>query len=148
MKNICCKSLRYLRPYFLNIYTKTIKFIIGTNIYIIGNSKNRNKRNIIRPKATEYKKHIPKNIMLQVLLLITIPRNDINNNMIAAIKVSMDLNDKSQILCTAQKNGIVNWQCKINCVTHYLSLENSSVGERPAPRGGTTRPDERKITII
>ena len=38
--------------------------------------------------------------------------------------------------------------CKINCVTHYLSLENSSVGERPAPRGGTTRPDERKITII
>lgn len=30
----------------------------------------------------------------------------------------------------------------------YLSLENSSVGERPAPRGGTTRPDERKITII
>lgn len=28
--------------------------------------------------------------------------------MIAAIKVSMDLNDKSQILCTAQKNGIVN----------------------------------------
>ena len=64
MKNICCKSLRYLRPYFLNIYTKTIKFIIGTNIYIIGNSKNRNKRNIIRPKATEYKKHIPKNIML------------------------------------------------------------------------------------
>ena len=27
--------------------------------------------------------------------------------MIAAIKVSMDLNDKSQILCTAQKNGIV-----------------------------------------
>lgn len=109
MKNICCKSLRYLRPYFLNIYTKTIKFIIGTNIYIIGNSKNRNKRNIIRPKATEYKKHIPKNIMFQVLLLITIPRNDINNNMIAAIKVSMDLNDKSQILCTAQKNGIVNF---------------------------------------
>ena len=38
--------------------------------------------------------------------------------------------------------------CKINCVTHYFSLENSSVGERPAPRGGTTRPDERKITII
>ena len=37
---------------------------------------------------------------------------------------------------------------KINCVTHYLSLENSSVGERPAPRGRTTRPDERKITII
>jgi len=29
--------------------------------------------------------------------------------MIAAIKVSMDLNDKSQILCTAQKNGIVNF---------------------------------------
>ena len=37
---------------------------------------------------------------------------------------------------------------KINCVTHYFLLENSSVGERPAPRGGTTRPDERKITII
>ena len=32
--------------------------------------------------------------------------------MIAAIKVSMDLNDKSQILCTAQKNG----HYKIFCV--------------------------------
>ena len=31
---------------------------------------------------------------------------------------------------------------------HYFSPENSSVGERLAPRGGTTRPDERKITII
>ena len=41
--------------------------------------------------------------------------------MIAAIKVSMDLNDKSQILCTAQKNGIVNFNifrgCKLNCVS-------------------------------
>ena len=37
---------------------------------------------------------------------------------------------------------------KINCVTHYFSVENSSVGERAAPRGWTTRPDERKITII
>lgn len=33
--------------------------------------------------------------------------------------------------------------------THALFFSiNSSVGERPAPRGGTTRPDERKITII
>lgn len=31
-------------------------------------------------------------------------------------------------------------QCKINCIMHYFSLENSSVGERPAPRGGTTLP--------
>ena len=37
---------------------------------------------------------------------------------------------------------------KINCVTHYFFSKNSSVGERPAPRGGTTCPDERKITII
>ncbi|WP_240049937.1 LysR family transcriptional regulator, partial [Bacteroides finegoldii] len=35
---------------------------------------------------------------------------------------------------------------KINCVTHYFFSKNSSVGERPAPRGGTTCPDERKIT--
>ena len=43
------------------------------------------------------------------------------------------------------------WQnrrlCKLNCVMLY-SHSISSVGERPAPRGGTTRPDERKITII
>ena len=44
--------------------------------------------------------------------------------------------------------SLENWQCKINCVTHYFLLENSSVRERPAPRGGTTRPDERKIAII
>ena len=31
---------------------------------------------------------------------------------------------------------------------HYFLLENSSVGERPAPRGGTTRPDERKIPFL
>ena len=37
--------------------------------------------------------------------------------------------------------------CKLNCVMLY-SHSISSVGERPAPRGGTTRPDERKITII
>ena len=32
--------------------------------------------------------------------------------------------------------------CKLNCVMLY-SHSISSVGERPAPRGGTTRPDER-----
>ena len=37
--------------------------------------------------------------------------------------------------------------CKLNCVMLY-SHSISSVGERPAPRGGTTRPDERKITTI
>ena len=31
---------------------------------------------------------------------------------------------------------------------HYFSPENSLVEERSAPRGGTTRPDECKITII
>ena len=36
---------------------------------------------------------------------------------------------------------------KINCVMRCSRL-NSSVGDRPAPRGGTTRPDERKITTI
>ena len=41
-----------------------------------------------------------------------------------------------------------SWHYKINCVTHYFFSKNSSVGERPAPRGGTTCPDERKITII
>ncbi len=35
----------------------------------------------------------------------------------------------------------------LNCVMRCSRL-NSSVGDRPAPRGGTTRPDERKITII
>ena len=40
-----------------------------------------------------------------------------------------------------------NRLCKLNCVMLY-SHSISSVGERPAPRGGTTRPDERKITII
>ena len=39
------------------------------------------------------------------------------------------------------------WLCKLNCVMLYSHLI-SSVGDRPAPRGGTTRPDERKITTI
>lgn len=43
---------------------------------------------------------------------------------------------------TAYKGGR-----KINCVMRCSRL-NSSVGDRPAPRGGTTRPDERKITTI
>ena len=47
------------------------------------------------------------------------------------------------------KKNIINFAlhtgvCKINCVTQYLSVQNSSVGERPAARGGTTRPDERQ----
>ena len=37
--------------------------------------------------------------------------------------------------------------CKLNCVMLY-SHSISSVGERPAPRVGTTRPAERKITTI
>ena len=44
------------------------------------------------------------------------------------------------------KDGIFRL-CKLNCVMLY-SHSISSVGERPAPRGGTTRPDERKITTI
>ena len=40
-----------------------------------------------------------------------------------------------------------NGLCKLNCVMLY-SHSISSVGERPAPRGGTTRPDECKITTI
>ena len=40
-----------------------------------------------------------------------------------------------------------NRLCKLNCVMLY-SHSISSVGERPAPRGGTTRPDECKITTI
>ena len=39
------------------------------------------------------------------------------------------------------------WGRKINCVMRCSRL-NSSVGDRPAPRGGTTRPDERKVTTI
>lgn len=35
--------------------------------------------------------------------------------------------------------------CKLNCVMLYSHLI-SSVGDRPAPRGCTSTPDERKIT--
>lgn len=45
-------------------------------------------------------------------------------------------------------NVIIKTARKRNCITHYFSVENSSVGERPAPGGETTRPDGRKITII
>lgn len=31
---------------------------------------------------------------------------------------------------------------------HYFLLENSSVGERPAPRDWTTRPDEQKKLLL
>ena len=36
---------------------------------------------------------------------------------------------------------------KINCVMR-LFLPSSSVGDRPAPRGCTSTPDERKVTTI
>ena len=42
---------------------------------------------------------------------------------------------------------ILAWGRKVNCVMRCSRL-NSSVGDRPAPRGGTTRPDERKVTTI
>ena len=37
-------------------------------------------------------------------------------------------------------NTYHDWLCKLNCVMLY-SHSISSVGERPAPRGGTTCPD-------
>lgn len=36
---------------------------------------------------------------------------------------------------------------KINCVM-LCSRSNSSDGDGPAPRGGTTRPEEREVTTI
>ena len=45
------------------------------------------------------------------------------------------------------QNNQIYRLCKLNCVMLY-SHSISSVGERPAPRGGTTRPAERKITTI
>ena len=32
-------------------------------------------------------------------------------------------------------------------IADYFTFLNSSVGERPAPRGETTRPDERKNPV-
>ena len=42
---------------------------------------------------------------------------------------------------------ILQWARKINCVMR-LFLPSSSVGDRPAPRGCTSTPDERKVTTI
>ena len=60
-------------------------------------------------------------------------------------------NNKESALVTELKKAfdckVILRLCKLNCVMLY-SHSISSVGERPAPRGGTTRPDERKITII
>ncbi|RJV61460.1 hypothetical protein DWV31_17090 [Bacteroides sp. AF04-22] len=42
------------------------------------------------------------------------------------------------------------WFCggrKINCVMRRF-FPSSSVGDRPAPRGCTSTPDERKVTTI
>ncbi len=55
-------------------------------------------------------------------------------------ELALTLNGKKRKL---KKAGL----CKLNCVMLY-SHSISSVGERPAPRGGTTRPDECKITTI
>ena len=55
--------------------------------------------------------------------------------------------DDSQISEMDNTKNKTEGLCKLNCVMLY-SHSISSVGERPAPRGGTTRPDERKITII
>lgn len=43
--------------------------------------------------------------------------------------------------------SLINRGDKINSVTHYFSIENSSVGEQPVPKG-RTHPDGRKITIF
>ena len=40
-----------------------------------------------------------------------------------------------------------NWGRKINCVMRRF-FPSSSVGDRPAPRGCTSTPDERKVTTI
>lgn len=39
------------------------------------------------------------------------------------------------------------WGRKINCVMRRF-FPSSSVGDRPAPRGCTSTPDERKVTTI
>lgn len=41
----------------------------------------------------------------------------------------------------------LNWGRKINCVMRRF-FPSSSVGDRPAPRGCTSTPDERKVTTI
>ena len=40
-----------------------------------------------------------------------------------------------------------SWGRKINCVMRRF-FPSSSVGDRPAPRGCTSTPDERKVTTI
>ena len=43
--------------------------------------------------------------------------------------------------------GDYTWGRKINCVMRRF-FPSSSVGDRPAPRGCTSTPDERKVTTI
>ena len=44
-------------------------------------------------------------------------------------------------------NRLNEWGRKINCVMRRF-FPSSSVGDRPAPRGCTSTPDERKVTTI
>ena len=44
-------------------------------------------------------------------------------------------------------NNYILWGRKINCVMRRF-FPSSSVGDRPAPRGCTSTPDERKVTTI
>ena len=52
-----------------------------------------------------------------------------------------------KITCIEEDYYVYCWLCKLNCVMLY-SHSISSVGERPATRGGNTSPDECKITTI
>ena len=61
--------------------------------------------------------------------------------------VSLNLAAQTLPVITGQVKCQGRGLCKLNCVMLY-SHSISSVGERPAPRGGTTRPDECKITTI
>ena len=49
----------------------------------------------------------------------------------------------------AESYGLIYWSRgrKINCVMRRF-FPSSSVGDRPAPRGCTSTPDERKVTTI
>lgn len=66
----------------------------------------------------------------------------------------MRIKRKVSISCLGGRLGIClllafvpQWGRKINCVMRRF-FPSSSVGDRPAPRGCTSTPDERKVTTI
>ena len=89
----------------------------------------------LRPEATYYEKDLERALItnLQAFLL------ELGNGFSFVARQKRILLEDDEFFA--------DWGRKINCVMGRF-LSSSSIGDRPAPRGCTSTPDERKVTTI